>query len=678
MPGGPFYAFITRARGGAWLVPRGQDWYPLLGSGGFVPADRTHSTSGAMIDSSPPNSTRVSRSRFHRLRAALRRDFIGTPHAIVIFLATGGALVVVLAYHALAARQAAREALERTRGHLATVAAWEFARHAGADIVHSARMTLWPLVSGPDAASRPVPLTPDEAVAAALAMRCTCPPPFIARTTFRLNAIDGSLRTAGQALTTSRSSAIRKRLLATLDSQRFERARAGEVMRRPLGTPIGDTRITVLASGDGTDTALGILAWMPVRDSTGRVHSLYGADAEPAALTPVLARTFRQTPLLPEAITRDARTAGAWDSAQAIVTLRLGDKDHGILLFDTNRDADPATVPVTDVGRFVVREETVEEHAGGFVVTAGLDSRVGLRLAGAEVPSVAFFVLLVGLAVALLVAAAAHLRRALALARQRSDFVASVSHELHTPLALISVYTETLLLDRAVAEVERTGFLHIILRETRRLTRIVENLLRVAEADRGTVRVTARPFSLTELLHEVAADMAPFAEACGTTIRVVVPGEVMVAADRDAITQMLVNVLDNALKFGPPGQTIRLELDASSGGSARVVIDDEGPGLPVHLRLRAFERFARLPAGQAGAAQPGHGLGLSVVRDLAAEHDLSVAFEEPPEGVGARFVIVFPRFSGPSPAAGSEGVVRPGRPPLAAVAGGTASEHGDA
>ena len=643
---------------------------------GVPHTDRTRvSAHTAMTDGSWSLSRRASRPRLRRFGAALRRDFMGAPQAIALFLVTGGALVIVLAYHAIAARNAARASLDRTRGHLASVAAWEFARHAGADIVHSARMTLWPLVSAPDADARAAPLAPAEAVSAALAMRCMCPPPFVARTMFRLDGLDGSLRTSGHPLVPSRALAIRQRLLATLDSQRFEFARDGEVMRRPLGVPIGDTRLAVLASGRGADTALGVLAWTPVRDSIGRVRAFYGADAAPSALTPILARTFRQNPLLPEAITKDAQRVDVPESQQTFVALQLGDRDHGILLFDTSRDAGVPTVSVTGVGRFVVREDTLEENAGRFVVTAGLDSRVGLRLAGADVPSIAFFVFLVALAVALLAAAAAHLRRALSLARQRSDFVASVSHDLHTPLALISVYTETLLLDRAVAEVERTGFLHIILRETRRLTRIVENLLRVAEADRGAVQVSRRPFSLTDLLHEVAADMAPFADAVGTSIRVTVPGEVTVTGDRDAVTQMLVNVLDNALKFGPPSQTIRVELDLLAGGSARVVIDDEGPGLPVHLRTRAFERFARLPASPPSAPQRGHGLGLSVVRDLATEHDLSVSFEEPPRNVGARFVIAFPPVRVQTPDVRSENLGRTRQAPaLASGLGGGSSD----
>jgi signal transduction histidine kinase len=116
-------------------------------------------------------------------------------------------------------------------------------------------------------------------------------------------------------------------------------------------------------------------------------------------------------------------------------------------------------------------------------------------------------------------------------------------------------------------------------------------------------------------------------------------GSVVAPVDADALRQMLINLLDNAVKYGPEGQRIAVAL-AAENGTARVLVDDEGPGVPAGDRERIWERFWRLQRDR-GSAVAGTGIGLAVVRELAELHGGRAWVEDAPAG-GARFVIEVP------------------------------------
>jgi CheY-like chemotaxis protein len=235
-----------------------------------------------------------------------------------------------------------------------------------------------------------------------------------------------------------------------------------------------------------------------------------------------------------------------------------------------------------------------------------------------------------------------------ALARLRADFIASVSHELQTPVALVMAYAETLLRGRDHGPAERARFLGVILRETGRLSRLIENVLRFSELERGAPRLAPQRVPLVAFVRAVADDLGPLAAARGA--RLAVDGDASVAAsvDADALRQVLFNVVDNALRYGPSGQTIRVAADwhraATPDGAAgsppradrmaQLVVDDEGPGIAPGDRERAFGRFVRLgqaalgdASGQAPAPRPGGGIGLAVVRDLVEHSGGTVALD---------------------------------------------------
>ncbi len=220
------------------------------------------------------------------------------------------------------------------------------------------------------------------------------------------------------------------------------------------------------------------------------------------------------------------------------------------------------------------------------------------------------------------------------LTRARRDFVASVSHELRTPLAQIRMFTETLLLRREQDEEERTRWLNIIGREARRLGDLVENILLFSHIDADRTKLERERTDLGELIEEIAEGYVPLAVQQRMHIVVDAPSRIFSLVDPRAMRQVVVNLLDNALKYGPAGQTVRIDLERI-GSVARIVVTDEGPGIKHGDRNRMWQPFVRL--GDQGTTG-GSGIGLAVVRNLIVMHDGTIAVDDAPRG-GARFTI---------------------------------------
>ena len=274
----------------------------------------------------------------------------------------------------------------------------------------------------------------------------------------------------------------------------------------------------------------------------------------------------------------------------------------------------------------------LDESVAGRLVIGGLP-RSRLPIVGA----------LLGLTVLLIGAALMQLRRQREFARQRDEFVAGVSHELRTPLAQIRLFTETLRLGRVRSDAERDQSLTIIDRESRRLTWMVENLLAVSRVSRGVLSISPREVDLAAELRDAVEGFEPLATSRGGTLVLSAPERLLAHADAEAFRQIALNLLDNALKYGPTGQTIRVML-AEHNGSARLAVEDEGTGVAPADRERVFQRFVRLPNGAEGGAS-GTGLGLALVRQLALLHRGGARVESG-DGGGARFVVELPLLSG--------------------------------
>jgi signal transduction histidine kinase len=246
---------------------------------------------------------------------------------------------------------------------------------------------------------------------------------------------------------------------------------------------------------------------------------------------------------------------------------------------------------------------------------------------------------LLALTAALAVATLLQLRREHQLARVRADFVSSVSHELRTPLAQIRLFSETLLLGRVRSEGEGRRALEIIQQESRRLAHLVDNILFFSRAERGVEDVRAEPAPLATLTTEVVEAFRPLARAARSNLRLDIVEATDANVDQAAFRQILLNLLDNAVKYGPAGQTIVVTVERRDG-AAIVTVTDEGPGIPADARSRIWEPYRRLVTASTSAVA-GTGIGLAVVRRLVERHGGSVHVEDGP-GAGARFVAAFP------------------------------------
>ena len=231
-------------------------------------------------------------------------------------------------------------------------------------------------------------------------------------------------------------------------------------------------------------------------------------------------------------------------------------------------------------------------------------------------------------------------RREALLARARSDFIAGVSHELRMPLAQILLAGETLTMQRERDDAARMGLASSIVREARRLIALVENVLLFSRTGAVALRPFLEPVAAGALLADVVEAVELAVADAGQHIETVAPTPIIVVADRTLIRQALVNLVDNAIKYGTAGQRIRLVVETPTADVVRLIVEDEGRGVPHPERGRVFEPYARLERDQS-SERTGTGLGLAVVRQIVAACRGKVWLEAGPAG-GTRAVLELP------------------------------------
>jgi signal transduction histidine kinase len=281
----------------------------------------------------------------------------------------------------------------------------------------------------------------------------------------------------------------------------------------------------------------------------------------------------------------------------------------------------------------------------GFTVGASIDPRILRQIVIGGLPRsrLPFFLGLLALNAGLIVTAILQLRREMALQQLRDEFVSSVSHELRTPLTQIRMFAETLLLDRIRSTEEHRRSLEIIDREARRLTQLVENILQFSRMERKTDSLSKEKRELAPLIQEIVKDFESGMNGSGAQIVLRLSFGLTANVDTDALRQIVINLLDNAVKYGRKKQQVILGLEARDG-MACLFVDDEGPGVPVADRKRIFERFQRLERDRQSAIA-GTGIGLSVVQDLVTRHGGRCSVTTGDRG-GAKFVVQLPLFKG--------------------------------
>jgi len=198
---------------------------------------------------------------------------------------------------------------------------------------------------------------------------------------------------------------------------------------------------------------------------------------------------------------------------------------------------------------------------------------------------------------------------------QKTSFVSNVSHELKTPLTTIRMYAELLDEGKVAGEEKRRRYLQTIVRESQRLTRLVNNILDFSRLEQGRKDYALETVDVARLLDELLDRQAVRLDDAGLSLERILPAALTVTADRDAVEQIVLNLLDNAIKYAASGRTLSVELQ-SRGPLAIVQVRDRGPGIPPGQQHKVFAKFHRLDATLT-ARQQGTGLGLSIARQLA-------------------------------------------------------------
>lgn len=229
------------------------------------------------------------------------------------------------------------------------------------------------------------------------------------------------------------------------------------------------------------------------------------------------------------------------------------------------------------------------------------------------------------------------------LAQMRADFIAHASHELRTPLAALRGFIETLQGAAKNDAAARERFLGIMSSESQRMSRILDDLLSLARVEMHAHIAPTGHVDVNEVLSEVVESLEPIAAAVETTIQVDAPGDAcIVRGDRDEIVQVLMNILQNAIKYGRQGGavTVRVSYADSQQRRLRIAITDDGPGIAEAHLPRLTERFYRVD-DKSSREKGGTGLGLAIVKHILTRHrgELKISSKL---GVGSTFTVELP------------------------------------
>jgi len=537
------------------------------------------------------------------------RRLLGVPALGLLMLAM--LVVSALAFQAYRAEQDQRATTEKALKEYAGFAAWEFASNAKEEMWMAMTELLRPVEQlGPVARGASLPSTKVLLASQARVHKCNgCAVPLPAAYYFRLDLRSGELESESES--GEKPGDPERRWLMDTVWQHARHAPADWRVATIVGSPGGVQRT---------------VAYTTVRDSAGNCVAAYGVVSESGKFMAAISRELAEWSLLPPTLTKKAGT-------EHLVSVTVSDgQGHAVY-------RSPWQFPPTYSASY-----QLEKFVSGFSVQASLKPETAdlvlVRISPYRFP---LLMALLVVTVALVAMAFRQLRREAALARLRADFVSSVSHELRTPLAQIRMFAELLRMGWVRSEEERTRSLEIIDQESRRLAQLVDRVLRFEKSERGETGLHCEPTSLALLAREVVEAFAPIATSRQVSLRLELDDSVHAAVDRGAIRQVLINLLDNAVKYGPLGQTVTLGI-ATHGAFARLTVEDQGPGIPDEHRATIWEPFQRL-ARDSNSAIAGSGIGLSVVRSLAIAHTGRVTVEA--GAVGARLVVDLPRLTTP-------------------------------
>ena len=198
----------------------------------------------------------------------------------------------------------------------------------------------------------------------------------------------------------------------------------------------------------------------------------------------------------------------------------------------------------------------------------------------------------------------------------RRDFVANVSHELRTPLSMIKGFVETMIDHPSMEQETLSGFLGKVQKHSDRLAHLIEDLLMVSRLESGQATVNLQSLQLAPEVSRVMDDLQRSADKKKTQLSLTIDSQLYVLADSDLLEQILLNLLENAIKYGKEGGKVSVHARQNGHEQIRVSVSDDGPGIPPESLERIFERFFRIDKARS-RAQGGTGLGLSIVKHIS-------------------------------------------------------------
>ncbi|MFL5503345.1 MAG: sensor histidine kinase, partial [Gemmatimonadaceae bacterium] len=391
---------------------------------------------------------------------------------------------------------------------------------------------------------------------------------------------------------------------------------------------------------DGRET----VSYAPAYDSAGKLLAVYGyRSCYGVRDTTDFMQMYRVVRVLPPMVpgysergTRFAsetrpndsvQTSGMWPMgmpADSLLTLTITDMAHKTIYKAPSGGGSSDIYGVTPLN-----------FVGGTIYWVSLRPYVARYLVAGGIPEsrVPASMILLAASLILAVAGFASLRSEIRLVQSRERFLANVSHELRTPLQQILMFVQLLRLGRTRTDFERERSLEIIETETHRLIALSNSVLAAAKPETALV---SAPVDVAKVARTAADFFTPLAQARKMRIDLDVPEPLVARGDPGALRQILINVLDNAAKYGPTGQAIRIGA-RSEGKVVRLWVDDSGPGIPEAAREKAWKPFVRL-GGDMQESTGGAGLGLAIVRDLATAMGAHVEITDAPNG-GTRFTL---------------------------------------
>jgi signal transduction histidine kinase len=371
------------------------------------------------------------------------------------------------------------------------------------------------------------------------------------------------------------------------------------------------------------ENKLRLMVWSHPADTT----IVFGAQLDQTRLANALKSAFQMPELQPDSLSRPGRSdycVAILDDTGRPVALSVdgfrGDWKHPFVATEIGE-----ALPHWEAALYLVDPQQIGRAARTLQATLAL---IVLVLVAAIVSGGSLI--------------ATDVRRQMRLAQQKTDFVSNVSHELKTPLTSIRMFADLLAEKRVPDEQRQSTYLRIISAEAARLTRLINNVLDFARLERGAPPGEHRDCDLVDAVRDVAETCAPHLEAAGVIFQSEIEADALpIHGDRDALAQIILNLISNAEKYGGSDILVRVRRqETPSGALGCVDVLDRGPGIPAAQVRTVFEPFHRLDDSLSSGI-PGSGLGLTLARRMARSHGGDVTYS-PRAGGGSCFTLTVP------------------------------------